>query len=570
MRLASPVHLAAAYRPSFKSKVSTHTEEHLVETHFSQDFLGFFIEAPTSGSLMKRAGLSDARTADPFIKQKADTLAITLIEDYVARKPYSVQNDLRLILAFREVKKAPWWHWKLLLEGLKSLFSTTKKIEVGKKSDSRLANLERAKARLEKLIKEVEALHEKHLHNAKRIDPEVRTKDHEYYLSAKDHIQKAYNACLAEIELAKESEGVSDADVGAAIFMEAYEIASHSIQPLSFSGSRVNEERLITEGAEEDETSLLSSASPENNQIISRISTSSTPYRERLTTVGAFEVALEKLKAFLEGVKLKSPAPGFVKKVYDFVHHEGIAEAVAAGSAAAHMASPGSGYLVNCGATIAKSAVKGIMHSDASFRKIEYENAFRTQLRNNIDFAIKEVDMFGTSEVARTAALMGAGMAASAVSTSMQSSNDAILNKLEVIEANQRKQEETQRKLAQDVAPLLERARTVSMGATSTALPIGQTYSRSPSPITENMQAGQSLRTQSTSPEVQRPITPELERLQKLEEENKALNRKVEGLASTLNQVNAQLRESQAAMKKQEEGQQQTNALLAQIAAKLQ
>ncbi len=517
------VGLAASYSPTISS-IAPPAEEP-VKACFSKDFLGSFIEAPTDAKETKAA--ADA----PFIKHKIKELATaqgSLVKPYIGT----------IAAFYEEVQKAPWWHWTVVLENLKSLFRTTKKEEVEEVKDIYISvpsSLEFAKIELEKLSDQVKELRENHLHNPNQIDLKAREDDYRIYLSAEKHIQDAYRACLAEIELTKKDE--------AAVFMEGFQAISSVAEQSPFLSSHNNEQLLITEKAEESINSIVPATSSKNNQIANKPSTPNALEGERVIKVESFAEAWERLKTFSrKGIELKSPESGLIKKAHDFIHHDTTSEVVATSSAVAHMVTPGSGLIVNGGATIAKSIAKGVMYSATSFRKVEYKNAFRMQLRKKIDFAIQEVeDMFSSARgTDPRQAAAAAGMAAGALdgtlkqnTVAMEGQTDAINKVQEEVKELKEENKALQRKLegieagvgqlVQIAKPLLGRRGSASsidsgIGLSRTSSPNNHKQASASPVITENMSAGQSITTNATSSEVKRPSTPELiERVATLE-----------------------------------------------------
>ncbi len=407
------------------------------EPNFSRDFLGSFIEAPIAKeAIIKQARISEERSDDPFINYQVDNVANKLA-DTPAQKS-AAQCGLQIILALGHVKKAPWWIPQFIL----ALFSKAKGAEKEAFIPAPSTQLEQAQISLEKLSQKLDKLHQDHLYNENGLDQDARKKDHALYLDIKGHIQQTYSACLAELALSRGKGNASST------FLEAFESVDFAAQQARSSRDTVNERLLIVEG---------------NASLPSRHSS-----KERIIRSETFAESWSNFGRFAKTISLEQPEEGFVKRIHDFVHSDATSEVVATSSAAANLAMPGSGLAINGGATVTKSIIKGVMHSNSSFRTVKYKNAFRVQLKKELNLAFKEVDdMSGISA-------RDIGHAAGVINNT----NQLIFNELKIIKENQRKQEEDQRKQTEKYVTRDELRSTINLAAREFGLhPNGSTNS---------------------------------------------------------------------------------------------
>ncbi len=283
MRAGGPISLTLPHSLSFKSKVSTAStpvHEKSVETLFSQDFLGAFIdtpsiEAPTKGEVLKCAKIPEEKQADPFVK-------------------LLVHN-----------KSASLCNLRLHNGGLKNLHTgKLKTLEIAEEatvteeiSDSFVVVTydDSVIGSLKKMSDEIDELYKDHIDNTNSLNPTSRQKDVNSYKTAQQYIREIHAAYIRE----KEQENA---------YIESFQAGNAAKQKLASSSTAIAQ---ITQFAAP--SSLNEST---NNQPIS---------------VKTLVETIAKLNAFIDHIDQIKLSETYKKnsikyKVSDFVTKHGVIE----------------------------------------------------------------------------------------------------------------------------------------------------------------------------------------------------------------------------------------------------
>ncbi len=188
MCTGSPISFTLSYSPSFKSQVataSTPVHGNLVDTPFSRDYLGAFIEAPSieapnKGDVLKHANISEKKQDDPFVKPLVENRSPA-----VCQLTLSMGGPSTLAIA-RTLSK------KETQSSALALFNATfSRLRSSPAKDKVLNALERMSASLDKAYRG-------DIHNANGLEPASRERDFKVYKKIQHLIRETHSAYLRE------------------------------------------------------------------------------------------------------------------------------------------------------------------------------------------------------------------------------------------------------------------------------------------------------------------------------------------------------------------------------------
>ncbi len=260
---------------------------------------------------------------------------------------------------------------------------------------------------------------------------------------------------------------------------------------------------------EKNQTQQGPTASYMGGYIQSRLNSNSVAANNEGIAVKTFTQAWDDLQTFVNQIELEHEPEEHKAKISAFTLAYKIS------------ATLGKSEIVTIGLAIVQFFVE--MDTFRDIRNITYENAFRKTVKQNLKSAL-EVNMSGIGGIPAAQFDYAAGQihgSVDRVNHNLNDKTDAILNKLETIEATQRKHEENQRKLE---AKFNSAARNLGLHSNDSTSSLNSDTTVVGSP----------------------PKSPPREEIEELKKENAALHKKVDALESGQQQILALLLAQQA------------------------
>ncbi len=481
------------------------------EPSFCRDFLGPFI--PTRKDVLDKAKIQEEDASDPFVKLLVHSESTALC-------------NLRLSTGGPRT-----------VEISDKALETTEVREVLETGDSYVvtASEDAVIHKLRDVGTKLDTLYRTHFYNKNDLTHERRRKDLELYLNARQCIRDIHITYLQEQE-----DKSPDED-----YVEMFTASSSHTQQPAIPQASITE--IVDESAELKAIEGSERASPSS---IKR-----TPSYSKQVSVKSYNDALKAFDTFAtQGIaieELKDSGNGFIDKIYSFLSSIG-----------------GFDFSAKLGLAIGGpfgSLIAGSVHFLLKFgifakkRQLDLQVAFRKELQS----VLLGVNMPRPTEAvtnqnfAWTAGQLNGSLQRLANSQMSReeftSMGEELVSKVE--QTVQRTVEQTFKKSVEQLT--YRRSSVDSLSSHTSGFSTGSPSSFDSS-IFDNMENVRSGRpaqlssspnlsveqivSRSPSP-IDRVLTPELERLQKLEEENKALQEKLEAQGKTLSQVNEEVGE---------------------------